>query len=130
MPRGRSVTGHSWSGKLRPDGHQGAVALALAELSQRLDAVDDHVRRQHALDRTLECRVSDLGVTFSGRLQDGRLIDVFEKGATRPQIRFTVASDDLLSLTAGHLGPGVAWATRRLHVEATVLDLLRLRSWI
>lgn len=110
--------------------------MALDELSQRLDQVDEQVRRRHAIERTLECRLPDLAVTFSGRLVDGRLEELTElTGLTegtpcRAQIRFTIASDDLLAVTAGRLGLAAAWASGRLRVEGAVLDLLRMRSWI
>jgi len=93
---------------------------ALAELTHRLEQVDELTRRRHALDRTVECRVSDLAVTFSGRLVDGQLFGLTEGALVRPQVRFTLVSDDLLAVTAGEL----------LRVEAAVLDLLRLRSLI
>jgi len=94
---------------------------ALAELTHRLEQVDD---------RTVECRVSDLAVTFSGRLVDGQLFGLTEGALVRPQVRFTLVSDDLLAVTAGELGVGAAWASGRLRVEAAVLDLLRMRSLI
>ena len=37
-------------------------------------------------------------------------------------------SDDLIALLAGELSPPTAWATGRLKVEASVLDLLKLRT--
>jgi len=103
---------------------------ALAELTHRLEQVDELTRRRHALDRTVECRVSDLAVTFSGRLVDGQLFGLTEGALVRPQVRFTLVSDDLLAVTAGELAVGAAWASGRLRVEAAVLDLLRLRSLI
>ena len=44
------------------------------------------------------------------------------------QVRLAASSDDLVALVAGDLTLGAAWATGRLVVEASVLDLLRLRS--
>jgi putative sterol carrier protein len=48
--------------------------------------------------------------------------------SSRPQVRLAASSDDLVALVSGDLTPPVAWATGRLTVEASVLDLLRLRS--
>jgi len=103
---------------------------ALEELVQRLDRVDEHLRNRHAVERTVECRVPDLEMTFSAKLTDGHLTDLTEGPTGRAQVRFTIASDDLLAVTAGELGLGAAWAAGRLRVDASVLDLLRMRSWI
>lgn len=108
-------------------------AAALDDLCVRLSEVDEQVRHRHALDRRVECRLSDLSVTFSARLVDGELVELVElvEGtAGRPQVRFTLVSDDLLAMTQGTLGLATAWASGRLRVEAPVLDLLRLRSFI
>ena len=37
-------------------------------------------------------------------------------------------SKDFLRLVDGEVAPAVAWATGKLRVEASMLDLLRLRS--
>ena len=49
-------------------------------------------------------------------------------GVTDRQVRLAATSDDLVALVAGALTPPAAWATGRLTVEASVLDLLRLRA--
>lgn len=105
---------------------------ALQELAARFAALDPDLRRRHAVDRTVSCRVPDLGVVFSVRLTDGSVVDVqcrpAHDDAASAQVRLAAASDDLVALVAGDLTPPVAWATGRLSVEASVLDLLRLRS--
>ncbi len=105
---------------------------ALQELAARFAAVDPDLRRKHAVDRTVSCRVPDLGVVFHVRLLDGHVVDLQHRavtdGAPAAQVRLAAASDDLVALVAGDLTPPVAWATGRLTVEASVLDLLRLRA--
>ncbi len=80
------------------------------------------------LDRSLSVHVPDLGTTFSGRLHDGRLTGITTDEAPKAQVRLTVASDDLVALTSGRLGFAGAWASGRLKVDASMLDLLKLRS--
>ena len=80
------------------------------------------------LDRTLSCLATDLGVTWSGRLREGGLQDVTEEERPKAQIRLALSSDDLVALTSGGLGFASAWASGRLKVEASVVDLLKLRS--
>jgi predicted lipid carrier protein YhbT len=101
---------------------------ALERLADKLQDVDEHDRQRHAFDRTLSAHVPDLGVTFSGRLEDGHLRDITTDESPRAQIRLTAASDDLVAMTDGHLGFGQAWLTGKVKVEAGVRDLLKLRS--
>lgn len=104
---------------------------ALAGLAARWDAVDADVRARTAPDRTMSLFVSDLEVTFVGRLHEGHLVDVdvAVDGEPEPaQLRLQCSSDDLLALTDGSLHPVAAWATGRLRVDASPLDLIRLRS--
>ncbi len=105
---------------------------ALQNLAARLAAVDPDLRRKHAVDRTVSCRVPDLAVVFHVRLTDGSVVDMQcrpeHDGAAQAQVRLAATSDDLVALVAGDLSLPAAWATGRLTVEASVLDLLRLRS--
>ena len=111
---------------------QQECAAALQELASRVATVDPDLRRRHAVDRTVSCRVLDLGVVFSARVSDGSVVELEcrpEASAVTPaSVRLAATSDDLVALVAGDLAPPVAWATGRLTVEASVLDLLRLRS--
>lgn len=106
--------------------------VALQELALRLAAVDPDLRRRHAVDRTVSCHVPDLAVVFHVRLADGGVADLRwappQDGRAQAQVRLSARSDDLVALVSGALTPPVAWATGRLTVEASVLDLLRLRS--
>jgi hypothetical protein len=101
---------------------------ALRGLASRLDGVDDEVRKRHALDRSVSCTVPDLGVIFSGHIVDGHIDNLAKTPLPTAQIRLTVSSDDLVSLTDGRLNVAVAWASGKLRIEASVMDLLRLRS--
>ena len=105
---------------------------ALQDLAQRFAAVDPELRRKHAADRTVSCRVPDLDVVFHVRVVDGSVAEVRcrpeHDGAAPAQVRLAAVSDDLVALVAGDLTPPAAWASGRLTVEASVLDLLRLRS--
>lgn len=103
---------------------------ALERLAGRLGEVDHSVKEQHALDRSLSCQVPDLGVTFAGRLRDGHLQDITTDSPGKAQIRLTMNSDDLVALTAGELSFASSWARGRIKVEASMIDLLKLRSML
>ena len=103
---------------------------ALRSLAQRLADVPADVRRKYVVSRTLACRVPDLDVVFLARLDDGGIEELrWSSGPDNAgaQVRLAAHSDDLLLLITGELSPPAAWATGRLKVEASVLDLLKLR---
>lgn len=103
---------------------------AVRSVVDKLDELDPEVRRRYTVDRSVSCRVSDLGVTYSGRLCDEGLRDLAVDGAaaSRAQVRLTVGSDDLLALVQGRLAVPSAWAVGKLRVQASPLDLLKLRT--
>jgi predicted lipid carrier protein YhbT len=104
---------------------------ALHDLVERLAEVDPDLRKKHSVDRTLSCHIPDLDVTFYGSLTEEGLENVSEKPpAEEAQVRLTVDSDDLLALCQGELPFASAWARGRIRIDASVLDLLRLRSLI
>jgi putative sterol carrier protein len=100
---------------------------ALHELAARLDG--NHTAGPHQrFDRTLRCTLTDLDVTFTGRLDDGRLTDIAQGDGSGAQIGLSMSSDDLLRLVAGDLHLASAWATGRVRMNAGVRDLMRLRA--
>lgn len=103
---------------------------ALEDLASRLHSVDEDDRKQHAFDRSLSCAVPDLDVTFTGQLEDGHLVGISTDPAPKAQIRLTASSDDLVALTNGDLNFAQAWLSGRVKVEASVRDLLKLRSML
>lgn len=106
-------------------------ASALQSLVDRLAAVDADLRARHLVSRTLSCRVPDLEVVFLAALTDDGIEELrCLEGSDHDgaQVRLTADSDDLVALANGDLSPPVAWATGRLKVQASPLDLLRLRA--
>jgi hypothetical protein len=100
---------------------------ALDRLAARL-ADREPDRRKSGFNRSLGCRVRDLDVDFRGRFADGLLTDIEQGGDPRAQIRLTIASDDLVKLVDGQLKLASAWATGRMRVDASVRDMMRLKS--
>ncbi|MER5640247.1 alkyl sulfatase C-terminal domain-containing protein [Kitasatospora sp. NPDC002227] len=104
---------------------------ALEQLSRNLAGSGGDVRKAATLDRSLSCRLPDLDLTFTGRLQEGTLTDITQTPGpppTKAEIRLTMTSDDLVALVSGHLSFAPAWATGRVKLEAGLRDLLRLKS--
>jgi hypothetical protein len=101
---------------------------ALHGLASMLHAVDPDTREQHAVDRTVSLWISDLKECFTGRLGADGLTDITRGGQHDGQIRLKASSDDVIALTKGELSFPVAWATGRVKVDASITDLLRLRT--
>jgi hypothetical protein len=86
------------------------------------------------LDRSLSCRLTDLGQVLVGRLTTGAVRDLRavpdDPSLPKADIRLTMTSDDLLALTRGEVSFAKAWSSGRLKLDAGIRDLLRLRSLI
>ena len=103
---------------------------ALESLTARIAKMSAKDRAAVLADRTLSCRVTDLGVTFMTRLSaDGAgAVTEAASGAPPAQIRFSAASDQVVAVGADPGSFARAWLTGKLKVEGNVLDLLRLRK--
>ena len=102
--------------------------VALEGLAKQMAAGYAEGRRPPSLDRSLSCRLNDLDTGFRARLSDGQLHDIAEGEDPKAQIKIALTSDDLVALTSGDLHFTQAWASGRVKVDASVFDLLKLRS--
>ena len=103
---------------------------ALESLLARISDLDAKDRAANLMDRTLSCRIPDLGVTFVTRLSTDGADPVREAaGGDEPaQVRFTANSDVVVSISDDPGSFARAWLTGRLKVQGNVFDLLRLRK--
>jgi hypothetical protein len=140
---GTTGTGHGTGGYRAPGpaptgpfGEEEAPRVATME--QCLKALDEILGPLASnpgaagLDRSLSCRLSDLGQVVRGQLRSGEVRDLHvvpgSEDAPPADIRLTMTSDDLVALTDGRLSFGPAWASGRVKLEAGFRDLLRLRK--
>jgi predicted lipid carrier protein YhbT len=79
-------------------------------------------------ERTLACRVPDLGTAFHARLSGGRLLDIADGDDPQAKIALTAPSDDLIALLTGKLDVTRAIAARQISIKANPFDLLKLRK--
>ena len=86
------------------------------------------------MDRTLSCRLTDLGQVVRGRLAESRIQDVevlpADAQVEPANIRLTMSSDDLIAMTDGDLEFAKAWASGRVKLEASLKDMFKLRSML
>lgn len=101
---------------------------AMHKLADKLRSPDGAQARGKMIDRSISCHLPDLGVTFAGQLHGGEITGIHRTPAPDGQIKLTTSSDDLLALVAGDLNFAKAWAAGRLRIDASMMDLLKLRS--
>ncbi|MEU6402621.1 SCP2 sterol-binding domain-containing protein [Streptomyces sp. NPDC046985] len=104
---------------------------ALEKLSDSMATADGDVRKAAALDRSVTCHLTDLDVTFVGRLTGGR-IEVLDTvpgpPPDRARIRLAMTAPDLIALVSGELNFATAWGSGRIKLEAGLVDLFQLRK--
>lgn len=103
---------------------------ALQEFAAGIAANNDQVKRKLNFERRLACDIPDLPHSFHGRFSNGALIDITDGDDPGAEIRMTVASDDLVALVSGELEFGPAFATGRVKIKASFLDLLKLKGML
>ena len=104
---------------------------ALEKLSDTMQNAEGDARTAAALDRSVSCRITDLDVTFVGRMTGGRIVvtdTVQGPPPEKAQIRLAMAGDDLVALVDGELNFAKAWGSGRVKLEAGLRDLLHLRK--
>jgi predicted lipid carrier protein YhbT len=100
---------------------------ALHDLAARLDE-NAETRGKLDLDRSLACRVPDLGAAFHARLVGGRLVDIADGDDPKAKIALIADSDNLIALVRGELDVTKAVASRQVSIKANPFDLLKLRK--
>ena len=104
---------------------------ALDKLSDNMASAEGDVRTAAAMDCSVSCHITDLDVTFAGRLTGGRIEvrDTFPgPPRERAQIRLAMTGDDLVALVDGELHFARAWGSGRVRLDAGLRDLFRLRK--
>jgi hypothetical protein len=105
---------------------------ALDRLCATLNALDPDVRSRHVPTRTLVCRVSDLDIAYTARLDaegvhDLTLVKLSDDREPDGDVRLSLTSDDLVALANGDDEFLGAWLRGRVHISASMRDMLRLR---
>jgi hypothetical protein len=101
---------------------------ALQKLAGRLSELSPQERDQYFANRTMSVTIPDLDVTYVTRLGagDDPVRDV-APGDPPADIRLTASSDEVLALAQQPMNIARAWMTRKIKIEASMKDLIRLR---
>jgi putative sterol carrier protein len=101
---------------------------ALDRLAERMAANAAQTSAKLDLDRTLTCRIPDIDAAFHGRLVNGTIVDLTEGDDPKAKLKLTANSDDLVAMVDGGLNLASAWASGRVKIDASFLDLIKLRK--
>ncbi len=104
------------------------VEETLRLLIERLQGLDPAYRSLLPAHRVVEVEFPDLAATYHAEWRAGSLTELREGPAAHPHIRAVLDSNDLAAMVAGDLTFRRAYATNRVRLEASMTDLLRLRS--
>jgi hypothetical protein len=105
------------------------VEQQLKALMARLDGNEANVRSAVPSRRVLRCQVPDLDAAWYSVVEDGHVSPPSETPPDgRPDITLRVGSDDLVDLVEGRVSFLSSFTSGKVKVDASVVDLLRLRS--
>jgi hypothetical protein len=101
---------------------------ALQKLAGRLSELSPQERDQYFANRTMSVTIPDLDVTYVTRLGAGDdPVRDAAPGEPPADIRLTANSDEVLALAQQPMNIARAWMTRKIKIEASMKDLIRLR---
>jgi putative sterol carrier protein len=106
------------------------VEKQLQVLLGRLAENPDSVRSAIPERKVLRCQVTDLGTGWYSVIEGGRVSAPSETPPDdgRVDITLRVGSDDLVDLIEGRLSFLSAFTSGRVKVDASIIDMLRLRA--
>ena len=105
------------------------VERQLGALMSRLDGNEANVRSAIPTRKVLRCQVADLGTSWYSVVENGHVSQPSETPPNgRADITLRLGSDDLVDLVEGRLTFLSAFTSGKVKVDASIVDLLRLRS--
>jgi hypothetical protein len=107
---------------------QEVCLAAILEAVERFNAHDAGSKRERVPERTVGCTILDLDVTYRGRLEQGFIVGVAESLEHQADIRIICSSDDLVAMVNREVRFAHLYSTGRVRIDASLRDLIRLRS--
>ena len=105
------------------------VERQLVVLMARLDGNEANVRSAIPTRKVLRCQVVDLGTAWYSVVENGHVSQPSETPPNgRADITLRLGSDDLVDLVEGRISFLSAFTSGKVKVDASIVDLLRLRS--
>jgi hypothetical protein len=107
---------------------QEACFAAICTVVAKFNDLEVGNKRTKIPERTVGCTLLDLDVTYVGKLDAGYLVDVRDTRVHQADLRLICVSDDLIAIVDGELKFSHAWSTGRVRLDASMRDLIRLRT--
>lgn len=86
-------------------------------------------REKHVPNRTFEVFVLDYDQAYRGEVKNGKIVGLtFGEPGPRADVRMVLSSDDMVAINKGELKFATAWASGRVRIDASIRDLLSMRS--
>lgn len=104
------------------------VEATLTQLMNRFERLQEPYRSILPGRRTVEAVFHDIDRIYHASWRRGEVSELREGPADDADIRVSLTSDDLMAMAGGELRFRKAYATDRVRIEASMTDLLRLRS--
>jgi putative sterol carrier protein len=105
------------------------VEKQLGALLARLDENREGVRAAIPSRKVLRCYIPDLDESWFSVIEDGHVSPPSQTApADRTDITLRVGSDDLVDLIEGRLSFLSAFTSGKVRVDASIMDMLRLRA--
>jgi predicted lipid carrier protein YhbT len=105
------------------------VERQLGALMARLDGNEANVRSAIPSRKVLRCEVPDLDTAWYSVVDNGHVSQPSQIPPNgRADITLRVGSDDLVDLVEGRISFLSAFTAGKVRVDASIVDLLRLRS--
>jgi putative sterol carrier protein len=105
------------------------VERQLGAMMSRLDGNEANVRSAIPSRKVLRCLVPDLDTAWYSVVENGHVSQPSETSPDGPaDITLRIGSDDLVDLVEGRTTFLAAFTSGKVKVDASIVDLLRLRS--
>jgi SCP-2 sterol transfer family len=106
------------------------VQKQLGVLLERLTANHDNVRSAIPDRKVLRCEVTDLDTVWYSVIDAGKVSRPTEQPPSDEEVDITlrIGSDDLVDLIEGRQSFLSAFASGKVKVDASIMDMLRLRA--
>ncbi|HZD73960.1 MAG TPA: SCP2 sterol-binding domain-containing protein [Actinomycetota bacterium] len=106
------------------------VSGAIARLMARLDGNEENVRSAIPGRKVMGCLVTDIGVSWYSVIEDGHVSPPTEDPppGERVAVLLKLRSDDLIDLVEERISFLSAFLSGKVRVDASLSDLLRLRT--
>ena len=102
---------------------------AIVKFNKKVETDPKLAKEISGMKRVIQFEMTDTGEFFHFVLENERVGELQKGQVEKPDIRVICAADVIKQIYSGELRPMKAIATRKIHVKATLEDMLTLRKF-